>query len=173
MTNHLIAVVEAIQRRLPGPRRRQRVILIVLLAVLSLGSVLVMFHEHIPREKNVWRGNTQAFEVEVPPTTWTCTDDGLSEQEKNTEKNRRTRQCIVENLCIDRKGAFIRSTSSFAENMPKVNLMSSDQTSDVFWQPRVERAWRKFIRAHYVNETLFVHATLFRPFGSGPACRLQ
>ncbi|KAG0241683.1 hypothetical protein BGW41_005558 [Actinomortierella wolfii] len=59
--------------------------------------------------------------------------------------------------------AFIRSSSYFAKNMPKVNLMSSDETSDVFWQPRMETAWSKSIKAHYVSETLFVHG-LYSPY---------
>ncbi|KAG0309478.1 hypothetical protein BGZ98_001990 [Dissophora globulifera] len=60
-------------------------------------------------------------------------------------------------------GAFIRSNGLFRKNLPKVNLMSADEESDVFWQPRLERSWRKVTHAHFVNETLFVHG-LYSPF---------
>lgn len=43
--------------------------------------------------------------------------------------------------------------------MPDVNLMSVDVVSDRFWKPRVERTLRKTMKAHYVDETLFVHGT--------------
>jgi hypothetical protein len=60
-------------------------------------------------------------------------------------------------------GAFIISNGLGArENVPKVNLMSSDEDSDVFWQPRLRWSWRKVIRAHFVNETVFVHG-LYSP----------
>ncbi|KAF9099679.1 hypothetical protein BGX27_000540 [Mortierella sp. AM989] len=112
----------------------------------------------------MWRGKTVAQQVEIPEATWTCTDDHLSEEEKNSKSNRRTRQCVVENLCVDRRGAFIRGHGGIhMENMPKVNLLSSDEDSDVFWQPRVERIWSKTIKAHYVNETVFVHG-LYAPY---------
>ncbi|KAF9303902.1 hypothetical protein BGZ74_002821 [Mortierella antarctica] len=116
----------------------------------------------ITPENNEWRGKTQAIEFEIPPATWTCTDDGLSTKEKNTKRNRRSRQCVVRNLCVDRKGAFIRGNGLLATNMPKVNLMSSDEDSDILWQPRVERSWQRKMKAHYVNETLFVHG-LYSP----------
>jgi hypothetical protein len=61
-------------------------------------------------------------------------------------------------------GAFIRSNGLWPrKNVPKVNLLSSDEDSDSFWQPRLQRSWRKVIRAHYVNETVFVHG-LYSPF---------
>lgn len=59
-------------------------------------------------------------------------------------------------------GAFIRGNGLLATNMPKVNLMSSDEDSDILWQPRVERSWQRKMKAHYVNETLFVHG-LYSP----------
>ncbi|KAG0198106.1 hypothetical protein BGX28_008422 [Mortierella sp. GBA30] len=115
-------------------------------------------------EKNQrYRGNTKAANIEIPASTWTCTDDSLSYAERDTSKIKRSRQCVVENLCVDRKGAFIRSSGLFLKNIPKVNLMSSDQQADVFWQPRVERFWSKTIKAHYVNDTLFVHG-LYSPY---------
>ncbi|KAF9353059.1 hypothetical protein BGX26_009158 [Mortierella sp. AD094] len=118
----------------------------------------------ISKENNIWRGKTVAHEVEIPEATWTCTDDHLSEKEKDTKDNRRTRQCVVENMCVDRSGAFIRGHGDFRmENMPKVNLLSSDEDSDVFWQPRVDRIWSKSMKAHYVNETLFIHG-LYAPY---------
>ncbi|KAF9920555.1 hypothetical protein FBU30_009605, partial [Linnemannia zychae] len=49
------------------------------------------------------------------------------------------------------------------ENVPKVNLMSSDPSSDVYWQPRVEKTWSKSIQAHYIDETLFVYG-LYAPY---------
>lgn len=58
----------------------------------------------ITRESNKYRGKTQAVEIEVPASTWKCTDDDLTEDEKKTERNERTRQCFVENLCVDRQG---------------------------------------------------------------------
>ncbi|KAG0050332.1 hypothetical protein BGZ83_004876 [Gryganskiella cystojenkinii] len=110
-----------------------------------------------------YTGKTVAQNFDLPEATWTCTDDGLSANEKETPLNKRSRQCVVQNLCVDRKGAFIRKNGVFRENMPKVNLMSSDQESDIFWQPRMERTWGgNRIRAHYVNETVFVH-TLYSP----------
>ncbi|KAG0011265.1 hypothetical protein BGZ80_000805 [Entomortierella chlamydospora] len=118
----------------------------------------------ISQENNLWRGKTVAQEVEIPEATWTCTDDHLPEKEKDTKDNRRTRQCVVENMCVDRSGAFIRGRGGFRmENMPKVNLLSSDEDSDVFWQPRVDRIWSKSMKAYYVNETLFVHG-LYAPY---------
>ncbi|KAK3823848.1 MAG: hypothetical protein JOS17DRAFT_272892 [Linnemannia elongata] len=53
---------------------------------------------------NRWRARTVAKEIEIPDSTWTCTDDGLSQSEKDTQKIKRTRQCVVKNLCVDRKG---------------------------------------------------------------------
>ena len=41
--------------------------------------------------------------------------------------------------------------------MPEVNLMSVNLPSDIFWKPRVERARSKRMKAHYVDETLFVN----------------
>ncbi|KAF9353057.1 hypothetical protein BGX26_009156 [Mortierella sp. AD094] len=117
----------------------------------------------ITKENHLWRGNTEAREIEIPAATWTCTDDHLSEEEKRLPKNRRTRQCVVENLCVDRKGGFIRAGEVLPKNLPEVNLMSSDLESDNYWKPRVELIWRKKMKAHYVNETLFVHA-LYSPF---------
>ncbi|KAF9168977.1 hypothetical protein BGX21_001067 [Mortierella sp. AD011] len=118
----------------------------------------------ISRENNLWRGKTVAHEVEIPETTWTCTDDHLPEKVKDTKDNRRTRQCVVENMCVDRSGAFIRRRDGLrVENMPRVNLLSSDEDSDVFWQPRIDRIWNKSMKAHYVNETLFVHG-LYAPY---------
>lgn len=55
-------------------------------------------------QNNRWRPSTVARIVQVPDSTWTCTDDGLSASEKDTRKNKRSRQCIVQNLCVDRKG---------------------------------------------------------------------
>ncbi|KAF9340853.1 hypothetical protein BGX26_008855, partial [Mortierella sp. AD094] len=107
----------------------------------------------ITKENHRWRGNTEAREIEIPAATWTCTDDHLSEEEKKLPKNRRARQCVVENLCVDREGGFVRAGGVFPKNLPEVNLMSSDLESDNFWQPRVERIWRKKMKAHYVDET--------------------
>ncbi|KAF9151567.1 hypothetical protein BG015_006511 [Linnemannia schmuckeri] len=60
--------------------------------------------------------------------------------------------------------AFIRSNGLLPrKNLPKVNLMSSDEDADFFWQPRLQRSWRKVIRAHYVDDTVFVHG-LYSPF---------
>ncbi|KAG0366295.1 hypothetical protein BC939DRAFT_5868 [Gamsiella multidivaricata] len=137
--------------------------------VLDLGSYGGFYgfdssRRPITRENHQYRGKTVARLVEIPEATWTCTDDHLSEEEKDTQSNRRTRQCVVENLCVDRKGAFIRGSGGYRlENMPKVNLLSSDTQSDVYWQPRVERIWSKTMKAHYVNDTLFVHG-LYSPF---------
>lgn len=58
----------------------------------------------ITAQNNRWGGRTTARDIELPEATWTCTDDHLSENEKDTKKNRRTRQCIVQNLCVDRQG---------------------------------------------------------------------
>ncbi|KAI1321228.1 hypothetical protein EDD11_007794 [Mortierella claussenii] len=116
----------------------------------------------ITAQNNHWRGPTVARPIELPEATWTCTDDHLSERDKETKSNRRSRQCIVQNLCVDRKGAFIRNNGLWPrKNVPKVNLMSADE--DLFWQPRLQRSWRKVILAHFVNETIFVHE-LFSPF---------
>ncbi|KAF9102016.1 hypothetical protein BGX29_005005, partial [Mortierella sp. GBA35] len=111
----------------------------------------------VSEQNNRWRARTVAKEIEIPDATWTCTDDGLSEAEKDTKKNKRSRQCVVKNLCVDRKGAFIRSSSLIPGSMPEVNLMSVDLVSDTYWKPRVERTRSKTMKAHYVDETLFVH----------------
>lgn len=55
-------------------------------------------------QNNRWRADTVAKEIEIPDSTWTCTDDGLSQTEKDTTKIKRSRQCVVKNLCVDRKG---------------------------------------------------------------------
>ncbi|KAF9941267.1 hypothetical protein BGZ67_005502 [Mortierella alpina] len=165
-------------------RKSRRFLLIFL--ILSVGCILMIMLNHsqgslsfesysgyfgldsnwkpITAENSRWRGQTVAKPIELPEATWTCTDDDLAEQDKETKLNRRSRQCVVENLCVDRKGAFIRSNGLWSrKNMPKVNLMSSDEESDDFWQPRLERSWRKVIHAHFVNETVFVHG-LYSPF---------
>ncbi|KAF9322440.1 hypothetical protein BGZ91_004328 [Linnemannia elongata] len=168
-------------RIVPTARRSRRYLLVILIfaigililtsdyssRILPLGSVVYFGLDSnwkpITAQNNRWRGDTVAGELELPEATWTCTDDHLSEQDRDTKTNRRSRQCIVENLCVDRQGAFIRSNGLGArKNMPEVNLMSSDEVSDVFWQPRLQRSWRKVIRAHFVNETLFVN-TLYSP----------
>ncbi|KAF9543077.1 hypothetical protein EC957_001291 [Mortierella hygrophila] len=113
-------------------------------------------------QNNVWRARTVAQEIEIPDSTWTCTDDGLSQTEKDTKKIKRSRQCVVKNLCVDRQGAFIRSSSRSVISMPEVNLMSVDESSDIYWKPRVERSRSKMMKAHYVDETLFVHG-IFSP----------
>ncbi|KAG0284552.1 hypothetical protein BGZ96_011079 [Linnemannia gamsii] len=60
--------------------------------------------------------------------------------------------------------AFIRSNGLWSrKDVPEVNLMSADEDSDSFWQPKLQRSWRKVTRAHYVNETVFVHG-LYSPF---------
>ncbi|KAG0243258.1 hypothetical protein BGX31_010980 [Mortierella sp. GBA43] len=139
--------------------------------VLGLGSYggyygLDMNWKQITAQNNEWRGGTAAGPVELPEATWTCTDDDMNEKDKESKTNRRSKQCVVQNLCVDRKGAFIRSNGVWSrENMPKVNLMSSDEESDVFWQPRLERSWRKVIHAHFVNETIFVHGLTMKRFG--------
>ena len=55
-------------------------------------------------QNNRWRARTVAKEIEIQDSTWTCTDDGLSQTEKDTQKIKRSRQCVVKNLCVDRKG---------------------------------------------------------------------
>ncbi|KAF9293450.1 hypothetical protein BGZ88_005348 [Linnemannia elongata] len=117
----------------------------------------------VTAQNNRWGGQTVARDIELPEATWTCTDDDLSEQEKETTTNQRSRQCVVQHLCVDRQGAFIRSNGIWPrKNLPKVNLMSSDSNADFFWQPRLQRSWRNVIRAHYVDETVFVHG-LYSP----------
>jgi hypothetical protein len=45
--------------------------------------------------------------------------------------------------------------------MPEINLNGADPTYDSHWRPRVERSGRsKAFRAHYVDETLFVHGLI-------------
>ncbi|KAG0337208.1 hypothetical protein BG004_007741 [Podila humilis] len=135
----------------------------------------------ITQENHRWKGKTQAAEIYIPDSTWTCTEDEPSEEDpsdnnneseddkdkkikKKAERNERTKQCVIENLCVDRQGAFIRTSDMlFPKNLPKINLMSADPEADVYWQPRVERSWRKVTKAHYVNETLFVHG-LYSPY---------
>ncbi|KAF8937994.1 hypothetical protein BGZ47_008761 [Haplosporangium gracile] len=120
---------------------------------------MIDIDEHeVLEQNNRWRARTVAKDIEIPDSTWTCTDDELSQTEKDTQKIKRSRQCVVKNLCVDRKGAFIRSNSLNLGSMPEVNLMSADSAADIYWKPRVERAESKVMKAHYVNETLFVHA---------------
>ncbi|KAF9537133.1 hypothetical protein EC957_008791 [Mortierella hygrophila] len=121
-------------------------------------------HKPVTAQNNRWGGQTVAKDIELPEATWVCTDDDLSGQEKETTTNRRSRQCVVQHLCVDRQGAFIRSNGIWPrKNLPKINLMSADAEADFFWQPRLQRSWRNVIRAHYVNETVFVHG-LYSPF---------
>ncbi|KAG0035620.1 hypothetical protein BGZ82_005205 [Podila clonocystis] len=155
-------------------RRHRRVLLALLILVIAASLTFTLYqprpnwkHESrkaiygldnsekpITPENNEWKGKTRAIEINIPPATWTCTDDDLPTEEKNTKRNRRSRQCVVR--------AFIRSNGLLAKNMPKVNLMSSDESSDILWQPRVEWSWQRQMKAHYVNETLFVHG-LYSP----------
>ncbi|KAF9217687.1 hypothetical protein BGZ59_001115 [Podila verticillata] len=58
--------------------------------------------------------------------------------------------------------AFIRG-NLLTKNVPEVNLMSSDELSDSYWQPRVELSWQRTMKAHYVNETIFIHG-LYSPY---------
>ncbi|KAF9123256.1 hypothetical protein BGW39_009139, partial [Mortierella sp. 14UC] len=104
-----------------------------------------------------YTGPTVAREVEIPDATWTCTDDNLSPSERESKSNRRSRQCVVQNFCVDRKGAFIRSSQWPGSTIPKVNLLASLEKADSFWTPRVEHSTNRTMRAHYVDETLFVH----------------
>ncbi|KAG0277195.1 hypothetical protein BGZ95_006331 [Linnemannia exigua] len=104
-----------------------------------------------------WRGATFAREIEIPDATWTCNDQDLTSIEKESKSNKRSRQCIVQNLCVDRQGAFIRSGQQPAVTVPEVNLIASLEGADSYWQPRVELSTNKTMRAHYVDETLFVH----------------
>ncbi|GJJ77388.1 hypothetical protein EMPS_09747 [Entomortierella parvispora] len=140
-------------------RTRRRFILVLLIFAISFILLLSIGMS----SGDDWRGGTAAYDFELPEGSWTCTDDGLSDAAKSTEYNKRSRQCVVENLCVDRKGAFIRSNGFHRQNMPEVNLMSADQPSDFFWQPRLKRYFGRSIRAHYVNETLFVHS-LYSPY---------
>ncbi|GJJ76129.1 hypothetical protein EMPS_08488 [Entomortierella parvispora] len=108
-----------------------------------------------------WTAETKAQDFKLQEATWTCTDDDLSRSEQESKSNRRSRQCVVENFCVDRKGGFIRKEGYFRKNVPKVNLMASDEESDQMWQPRMERlSWfgSKTIKAHFVNDTVFVHS---------------
>ncbi|KAF9149067.1 hypothetical protein BG015_009152 [Linnemannia schmuckeri] len=114
------------------------------------------FLEH----NNHWRPPTVARPTEVPDATWTCTGDDLPDNEKDSSKNRRSRQCVVQNLCVDRKGAFIRSSEWFPKSMPEINLIGSDVSMDFYWRPRVERSGGKPMQAHYIDETLFVHGLI-------------
>ncbi|KAG0351493.1 hypothetical protein BGX24_007839, partial [Mortierella sp. AD032] len=57
--------------------------------------------------------------------------------------------------------AFIRSSQQGATTVPQVNLLSALEETDSYWQPRVEHSTNKTLRAHYVDETLFVHGILF------------
>ncbi|KAF9411102.1 hypothetical protein BGZ76_005388 [Entomortierella beljakovae] len=84
----------------------------------------------------------------LPDASWTAIID-----EKASKTARRTRQCVVQNLCIDRQGAFILSKSIFTKNQPKMNLKSSDDEADIYWQPRIERVWSNKLNARYVDET--------------------
>jgi hypothetical protein len=105
--------------------RRSRRFLLVFI-ILSVGSVIMLILNNsqgsldlgsyggyfgldsnwkpITAQNSRWRGPTVAGPIELPEATWTCTDDHLAEQDKETKSNRRSRQCIVENLCVDRKG---------------------------------------------------------------------
>ncbi|KAG9066413.1 hypothetical protein KI688_001639 [Linnemannia hyalina] len=177
--------VMAVIHNLMAPKIIRRYFLVLL--IFTIGSVVLFTFSHslsirlgssfssseyfgldskdkpIIAQNNRWGGQTVARDIELPEATWTCTDDDLSEQEKETTTNRRSRQCVVQHLCVDRQGAFIRSNGILPrKNLPKVNLMSSDTDSDLFWQPRLQRSWRKVIRAHYVDETVFVHG-LYSP----------
>lgn len=58
----------------------------------------------VTAQNNRWGGQTVARDIELPEATWTCTDDDLSEQEKETTTNQRSRQCVVQHLCVDRQG---------------------------------------------------------------------
>lgn len=109
-------------RIVPTARRSRRYLLVILIfaigililtsdyssRILPLGSVVYFGLDSnwkpITAQNNRWRGYTVAGELELPEATWTCTDDHLSEQDRDTKTNRRSRQCIVENLCVDRQG---------------------------------------------------------------------
>ncbi|KAF9921848.1 hypothetical protein FBU30_008085 [Linnemannia zychae] len=104
-----------------------------------------------------WKGDTAPHKLDIPDATWTCTDDDQPASQRDSKSNRRSRQCIVQNICVDRKGAFIRSSQWPPREMPDVNLIASLEDTDDYYRPRVERTIHRAITAHYVNETLFIH----------------
>lgn len=132
MPSHSTATPAMILNNALSSRRHRRVLLALLILLIAASLTFTMFqprpnwkHESrkalygldnsgkaITPENNEWRGKTQAIEIEIPPATWTCTDDGLSTKEKNTKRNRRSRQCVVRNLCVDRKGNWFDAGQS-------------------------------------------------------------
>lgn len=123
MSGQTPSVLASIRSMIPvilNSRRNRHYFLVLL--VLSLGSLIFITQSQssfpegeapfgfdststpITKENNHWRGNTVAREIEIPAASWTCTDDHLSKEEKDMPGNRRTRQCVIENLCVDRKG---------------------------------------------------------------------
>ncbi|KAK3817973.1 MAG: hypothetical protein J3R72DRAFT_42831 [Linnemannia gamsii] len=58
----------------------------------------------IPEPITPWKGTTVARQIDIPDATWTCTDDILPLKERETQSNKRSRQCVVQNLCVDRQG---------------------------------------------------------------------
>jgi hypothetical protein len=118
--------VKATAHNVMGTRKIRRYFLVFI--ILTIGGVLMFTLNHsssfrfgsytssgeyfgldsdekpITAQNNRWGGQTVARDIELPEATWTCTDDHLSEKEKDTKANRRTRQCVVQNLCVDRQG---------------------------------------------------------------------
>ena len=79
-------------------KRRFALVLIIFAIGFLLLNIIISLSE------SQYTGKTAAYDFELPEGTWTCTDDHLSQESKDTKYNRRSRQCIVENLCVDRKG---------------------------------------------------------------------
>nr|CAG8547931.1 1116_t:CDS:10 [Entrophospora candida] len=85
---------------------------------------------------------------------WKCTGKG------------RGRICEVTNFCVD--SAFIlgdkKQAIDFSSTIPKINIMSSDEPSDHYYQPNVRKL--SDFQSHkiqYINDTIFVYG-LYAPY---------
>jgi len=124
MPSHSTATPAMILKNTLNSKRHRRVLLVLLILLIATFLTFTLYQprpswrrrsreapyglDHsgnpITQENHKWRGKTQAEEIEIPSATWTCTDDDLSQVEKNTKRNKRSRQCVVRNLCLDRQG---------------------------------------------------------------------
>ncbi|KAG9060870.1 hypothetical protein KI688_007939 [Linnemannia hyalina] len=151
-----VQAVNAAIRNIKVTRNIRR--LFPVLLIFTIGGVLMFT---LNRSSNIRLGSSSSSSVYF----------GLDSEDKpvTAQNNRWGGQTVARDIELPEATwtcAFIRSNGIWPrKNLPKVNLMSADAEADVFWQPRLQRSWRNVIRAHYVNETVFVHGFTMKRFG--------
>ncbi|KAF9547578.1 hypothetical protein EC957_008234 [Mortierella hygrophila] len=151
-----IQTVKAVIHNLMEPKIIRRYFLVLL--IFTIGGVLIFTLNH-------------SLSIRLGSSFSSPEYFGLDSKDKpiTAQNNRWGGQTVARDIELPEATwtcAFIRSNGILPrKNLPKVNLLSSDTDSDFFWQPRLQRSWRKVIRAHYVDETVFVHGLTMKRFG--------